>query len=194
MQDDNNKVEAVLFTTGRFISLEELSKMCGIASMGYLKEVLENLKKDYETKNSALEIIEQGDRWKLNIRKNYLYLTENLLTDSELDKPPQETLAVIAYKNPASQSEIIKIRGNGAYDHIKILKELDFITSDPMGRTRVLKLSNKFYDYFDVVENQLRSKMQVAMNSENKPEETNIVESEVGSKPEDGAIQTQDKN
>ena len=67
-----------------------------------------------------------------------------------------------------------------------------------MGRTRILKLTNKFYDYFDVVENQLRSKMQSVMQSENKIEEAksenNIAESEVGSKPEDGAIQTQDKN
>src|SRR3989344_1995080 len=100
MQDDKNKIEAVLFTTGRFLDIEE--------------------------KNSALQIIEQGSKFKLNIRKEYLYLTESLLTDSELDRPTQETLAVIAYKNPALQSEIIKIRGNGAYDHIKVLKELDF--------------------------------------------------------------------
>jgi len=181
MQEDKNKVEAVLFTTGKYISLEELGKMSGIGSIGYLKEVIQALKQDYDGKNGALEIIEQGDRWKLNIRKGYLYLTETLLTDSELDKPTQETLAVIAYKNPASQSEIIKIRGNTAYDHVKILKELDFVTSEPMGRTRILKLTNKFYDYFDVVENQLRSKMQNAVNSE------------VNDKP-DGAVQTETQN
>ncbi|MBI2148044.1 SMC-Scp complex subunit ScpB [Candidatus Woesearchaeota archaeon] len=160
MQEDKNKVEAILFTTGRFIGVEELSKLCGVASLGYLKETLQSLKVDYENRNGALELLEQGDKWKLNIRKNYLYLTESLLSDSELDRPTQETLAVVAYKNPVSQSEIIKIRGNGAYDHIKTLKELDFVTSEPMGRTRILKLTSKFYDYFDVVENQLRSKMQ----------------------------------
>ena len=68
------------------------------------------------------------------------------------------------------QSEIIRIRGNGAYDHIKILKELDFVTSEPSGRTSILRLTTKFYDYFDVVENQLRSKMQVAVEKESKPE------------------------
>mgnify|MGYP001558906243 CR=1 FL=1 len=160
MQDDKNKTEAVLFTTGRFLDIEEIAKMCGIGSIGYAKEVLLALKKDYENKGSALHITEQGSKFKLNIRKEYLYLTENLLTDSELDKPTQETLAIIAYKNPAMQSEIIKIRGNGAYDHIKLLKELDFVTSEASGRTRILKLTNKFYDYFDIVEDQLRNKMQ----------------------------------
>src|SRR3989344_5345120 len=156
MQDDKKKVETILFTTGKFIGLDELSKMCGIGSVGYLKEVLGSLKADYSNKHeSALEIIQQGDKWKLNIKKEYLYLTESLLTDSELDKGTQETLAVIAYKNPALQSYIIKVRGNGAYDHIKILKDMDFITLEPTGRTRTIKLTQKFYDYFDVIEDHL---------------------------------------
>src|SRR3989344_1089656 len=130
MQDIKNKIEAVLFTTGRFIDIEELAKLCGIGSIGIVKEALTALKQDYETRNSALYIVEQGNKFKLNIKKEYLYLTETLLTDSELDKPTQETLAVIAYKNPAMQSEIIKIRGNGAYEHIKLLQELDFVASE----------------------------------------------------------------
>ena len=170
MQDDKNKIETILFTTGRFVSLEELGKLCGIGSVGYVKEVLEELKKDYEKRSSALELIEQGERWKLNIKKEYLYLTENLLTGSELDRPTQETLAVIAYKNPALQSEIVRIRGNTAYEHIKLLKELDFITAESSGRTFTLKLTSKFYDYFDIVEDQLRSKMKITGESSNEGE------------------------
>ena len=173
MDDIKNRIEAVLFTTGRFVGIEELAKLCGIGSAGFIKESLELLKNDYEQKNSALQIIQQGDKFKLNIKKEYLYLTESLLTDSELDKPAQETLAVIAYKNPALQSEIIKIRGNGAYDHIKILKDLDFIISEPSGRSKILKLTSKFYDYFDVVENELRSKLQ---NAENNSEEIKVLD------------------
>jgi len=172
MQDLKNRVEAVLFTTGRFLGLDEISRLCGIGSVGSIKEALEALQKDYENRGCALEVIGQGEKWKLNIRKEYLYLTENLLTDTELDKPTQETLAVIAYKNPALQSEIIRIRGNTAYDHIKLLKELDFVTAESSGRTFILKLTGKFYDYFDIVENQLRSKMQAAVQKEgeNKPD------------------------
>jgi len=166
MQDDKNKAETVLFTTGRFLNLDEISKLSGIGSVGYLKELLDGLKKDYETRNGALEIISQGEKWKINIRKEYLHLTENLLTDAELDRPTQETLAVIAYKNPAQQHEIIKIRGNKAYDHIGILKELDFVTSEPSGRSRLLKLTQKFYDYFDVVADQLQAKLKEAENKE----------------------------
>lgn len=159
MNEEKNKIEAVLFTTGRYLSIEEISKMTGIGSLGYLKEALAGLKKDYETRTGALELVEQGERWKLNIKKTYLFLTESLLSDCELDKPTQETLAIIAYKNPLFQNELVKIRGTTAYDHVRILKELDFITSEPSGRTRILKITNKFYDYFDVVEDQLQKKL-----------------------------------
>ncbi|HLC58842.1 MAG TPA: SMC-Scp complex subunit ScpB [Candidatus Nanoarchaeia archaeon] len=166
MQEDKNKIEALLFTTGRFLGLDELSNLSGMGSVGYLKDLLNKLKEDYEKRDSSLEIINQGDKWKLNIKKQYLFLTESLLNDTEFDGATQETLAVIAYKNPALQSEIIKIRGNGAYDHIKILKDLDFIAVEPSGRTKILKLTTKFYDYFDVVENQLKSKMSLVHNQE----------------------------
>lgn len=179
MQEDKNKVEAVLFTTGRFTDLEELGNLCGIGSVGYLKEVLQKLVEDYKTRDGALEIIEQGSKFKLNIKKDYLYLTESLLSGSEMDRPTQETLAVIAYKNPALQSEIIKIRGNTAYDHVKILKELDFITTEPMGRTRIIKLTPKFFDYFDIVENQLKSKMETAKIRDSKETNLEKIEEEV---------------
>jgi len=166
MEDTKNKVEVVLFTLGKFVSLEDLSKMSGIASLGHLKEVLETLKKEYEERNGGLEIVEQGGKWKLNVRKDYLYLTEGLLSDTELDKPTQETLAIIAYKNPVLQSEVIKIRGNKAYDHIKTLKELDFVTSEKSGRTRLLKITPKFFDYFDIIEDQLKNKLEKKENAE----------------------------
>jgi segregation and condensation protein B len=160
MEEDKNKIEAILFTTGKFLKLQDIAKLVGIGSLGYLKSILEELKDEYSKRNSALEIISEGDSWKLNIKKDYLYLTESLLTDSELDRPTQETLAVIAYRQPAIQADVTNIRGNKAYDHIKILKEQGFITSEKFGRTRILKLTPKFYDYFDVVEDQLKSKLE----------------------------------
>ena len=88
-----------------------------------------------------------------------MYLTERLLSDAELDKPTQETLAIIAYRQPSIQSDVIKYRGNKAYDHIKKLKEEGFLFSERFGRTKLLKLSQKFFDYFDVVEDKLKEKL-----------------------------------
>ena len=166
MQELKNKVEAVLFTLGRLVSPEEIAEFCKIESVELVKQALAELIQEYANKQSALEIIEQGKRYKLNIRKEYLHLTTKLLKDTELDKPAQETLALIAYKNPTMQAEIIPMRGNKAYDHITKLKEMDFITSEKSGRTRLLKTTPKFYDYFDVIDATLREKFNKVLSEE----------------------------
>ncbi len=147
--EDKRKIEAVLFTTGRFMNLQEIAQACEIGSVGYVKEQLRELMKEYEQRQGALHIIEQEGKFKLNIRKEYGVLANKLVSTSEFDHPTTKTLAIIAYKHPALQSEIIKARGNKAYDHVKILAEQGLVTSEKHGRTRLLKLTSKFYDYFD---------------------------------------------
>ncbi len=153
-----NKVEAVLFTTGRFMTADEIANHCSIGSVGVVRQALEELRKEYMQRNTALAIHEENNRWKLNIKKDYNYLTTKLLSESELNRPTQATLALIAYKQPVLQSEIIRMRGNTAYDHVKLLRESEFITSEKKGRTRLLRLAPRFFDYFDIVEDQLKSK------------------------------------
>ena len=160
MQDHKNKIEAILFTTGRFLTIDEVGRLAGIGSVGFIKQVLDELKESYSKRETALEIInDEKSRWKLNIRKEYLYITEKLLSDAELDKPTQETLAIIAYRQPAIQSDVINYRGNKAYDHVKKLKEEGFVISERFGRTKLLKLTQKFFDYFDVVEEELKENL-----------------------------------
>jgi len=156
MEDVQKRIEAILFTTGRFLTLEELGRLTRIGSVGILKEALDKLKEDYKARNNSLEIIEENEKVKLNIKKEYLYLTTGLLEQTDFDKSVQETLALVAYKNPVLQSEIINLRGNGAYEHISKLKEMELITSEKHGRTRLLKLTPKFYDYFDVADEKLK--------------------------------------
>lgn len=166
-----NKVEAVLFATGRDMDVEEIAKIIGIGSIGVIKEALSNLLNEYSQRSTSLQVYEENGRYKLNIKKSYNYLTTKLITDCELDFPTQETLAIIAYKQPILQADIIKARGNGAYDHIHILKEKGLVTSEKSGRTRELKLTQKFYDYFDIVEDQLRAKFKEIEQKAELPEE-----------------------
>ncbi len=166
-----NKVEAVLFATGREMDSEEIAKIIGIGSIGVIKEAIANLSEAYTKRNTSLQLYQENGKYKLNIKKSYNYLTTKLITDCELDFPTQETLAIIAYKQPILQADIIKARGSGAYDHIHSLKEKGLVTSEKSGRTRSLKLTAKFYDYFDVVEDQLRAKFQEVEQKIEIPEE-----------------------
>ncbi len=77
------------------------------------------------------------------------------------------------------------MRGNSAYDHIRTLKELEFITSEPKGRSRLLKLTPKFFDYFDIVEKEMKEKFHpVGEKQEQILTEKNVSLVEVS--PEDG--------
>jgi len=158
MDDMQNRVEAVLFITGSFMTIEDIGKSAGIGSEGIIKEAIQKLKASYDERQGSLEIIENEGKYKIALRRDYVQFSTKLLSNTELDRPTQETLAIIAYKQPILQADLIKIRGNGAYDHIHNLKEADFITSEKFGRTRKLKLAPKFYDYFDIAGEQLKLK------------------------------------
>lgn len=168
MNEYKDKLEAVLFTTGNFMTLEELSRILNVGSFGIVKEALEELRNDYLQRGSSLELINDGDKWKLNVKSQYGYLTNKLMGDTEFDKPTTKTLAVIAFKNPALQSEVIKTRGNKAYDHVKTLIENELVTSEKEGRTRLLKLTPRFYDYFNVNKQDIEGRLDGLKELENK--------------------------
>ena len=89
--------------------------------------------------------------WKMDIRLQYQDMINKLAGGkSEFTKAEQETLAIIAFKQPIKQSVIIKIRGNKAYDHIKKFCELDLIKRKKISHTHELSLSDDFYNYFNI--------------------------------------------
>ena len=59
-----------------------------------------------------------------------------------------KTLAFIAYKQPLMQSNLVKVRSNKAYDHLKILEEKGFVSKEPKGRSYMLRTTKKFVEYF----------------------------------------------
>lgn len=157
MSEEKKKIEAVLFTTGRLMTAEEIATVTSM-NVDAVKNILAELKNDYDQKDSAMTIQQVDDKFKLNIKKEYGQITNKLVSTTEMDSPTTKTLAVIAFKNPALQSDIIKIRGNKAYDHINILKDQGLISTEKYGRTRLLKLTPKFYDYFDTAEPAIKEK------------------------------------
>lgn len=149
--ENMKKVEAALFIAGRFLTLQELVMLTDINPL-MIKEFLEKLIEKYND-NSGIEIIEKNESWKMDVRQEHVSMINKLATGSaEFSKAEQETLAVIAYKQPVKQSVIIKIRGNKAYDHIKHFIDINLVQAKKDGRTRELKLSDDFYEYFHLRE------------------------------------------
>ncbi len=149
MSEVKKQLEALLFSSGKAMEVTDLMAVTGFDKRKVKKELAE-LKKDYESRDSSLMLMEEGNSWKLNIRENYVSLVTKIISDTELSRGVLETLGVVAWKAPVLQSEVIHIRSASAYDQIKELVELSFIKKEKEGRSYILKLTEKFFEYFDV--------------------------------------------
>lgn len=149
-KENLKKIEAIFFVSGRFLNMQDLVSLSDLNPI-ILKDLIEKLQEKYEQSDSALEIIEKNGLWKMDVKQEYSGIINKIATgNAEFSKAEQETLAIIAFKQPIKQSVIIKIRGNKAYEHIKKFSDLELIKKKKIGHTHELSLSEEFYDYFSV--------------------------------------------
>lgn len=140
------RVEAALFVSGRYLTMQELIGLTDVNPI-LLKKILWDLTDKY--KNSGICIIEKTGVWKMDVAEEFTDMINKLATGkSEFTKGEQETLAIIAYKQPMKQSVLVKIRGNKAYDHIKKFCEMGLVHKKKQGHTSEITLREDFFDYF----------------------------------------------
>ncbi len=147
--EDWKKIEALLFASGKYLAEEYISSITELKG-AKLKAALKKLEEHYANTDTSLKLFREKDEWKLNIQEEYSPIVNKIVAETELPSYVMATLAVIAYKNPVLQSEVVDVRGSNAYEHIKMLEEKGFIKKEKHGRTYKLKVSDKFFEYFDV--------------------------------------------
>lgn len=144
------RLEAILYLKGRPVPLTELAAIAGI-EREEAELALITLMADYAHRDTALEIRQEGQSFSLQLRESLGDLVQSLLP-VDLSTAALRTLATIALKKRILQSELVELRGSGAYDHIRELLAQDFIErrrqSD--GRSYWLSLSEKFHRTFSV--------------------------------------------
>lgn len=151
-KEDLKRLEAIFFVSGRFLTIQEIIGLSDLNPI-IIHDLIERLKEKYSKEDSSIIIVEKDGMWKMDVKPEYSWIINKLATgSSEFSKAEQETLAIIAYKQPIKQSVIIKIRGNKAYDHIDKFVKLGLLKKKKMGHTNELTLSDEFYDYFSVNE------------------------------------------
>jgi len=188
MDDElRSMVEAILFAAGRKLELAEIAKLCRRSEQDVLG-VLTEWKSLLDSSTSPTMLLQDGTGWKLTIREKYVGVIRKVVTITELPKGHMETLAVAAYKAPVLQSKVIKIRTNKAYDHLSQLEDSGFITREKSGRTKLIKLTPKFFEYFDIDPSKLKQKFASSGDVEKAIEakEREIEQFEVAQRKETG--------
>jgi segregation and condensation protein B len=144
------RLEAILYLKGRPVPLTELAEIAAIDRQE-AELALITLMTDYAHRDTALEIRQEGQSFSLQLRDDLGDLVQTLIP-VDLSTATLRTLATIALKQRILQSDLVELRGSGAYDHIKELLAQDFIErrrqSD--GRSFWLSLSEKFHRTFAV--------------------------------------------
>jgi len=164
------RIEAILYLKGKPLSLGDLAEIAGItrdeAEMGLI-----TLMADYAHRDTALEIRQEGQRYSLQLRDGLGGLVQNLLP-VDLSTAALRTLATIALKKRILQSDLVELRGSGAYDHIKELLAQNFIERKRQseGRSYWLTLSEKFHRTFAIRTDDLITRSRTGRREEPAPE------------------------
>jgi len=140
-------IEAALFVSSEPVSVDKLAEISG-KTRDEVRALVEELRSDYASRDSAIEIRSIGE-------DHYLMQAKEALSGLliELVKPAVaqdvlKTLSLIALRQPITQAEVVKARGSSAYAHIRELIAKGFVAAAPAGRTKMLTTTEKFSDYF----------------------------------------------
>ncbi len=148
-------LEGLLFVVGEDgLTLEQIEDVLDIDEDS-AKELIKELKKDYEEETRGLRIDFLGNRFKMTTkfehREYYQKLIENPDTNT-LSQAALETLAIIAYNEPITRIQVDAIRGVGSVSIIRKLVAKGFIKesgrSELPGRPILYETTNEFLDYF----------------------------------------------
>jgi segregation and condensation protein B len=145
---DESVVEAALFCAGRPIEAEEIAESVEM-KLDEVRASLKKLVKDYSSNGGAIEIAKVGRKHVMQLKGEYAERV-SLMADTEISKDLLKTAALIAYHQPVMQSNLQKMVGGKAYEHVKELKDRNLILTRPRGNSLELSTSKSFPDYFGI--------------------------------------------
>lgn len=148
-------VEALLFVSEKAVTLNQFKDTIAGSTVGDIKKILKILRDEYKERHSGMGIVEIANGYQMLSAPQYAeYIREfyKSTAKEKLSKPALETLAIIAYKQPVSRSDVEEIRGvnsDGVMGHL-LNKGLIKITGrkEVPGRPFLHGTTTKFLEYF----------------------------------------------
>lgn len=157
-------IESLIFASEKPLSAIELTDLVNQAfgfmedkiTLEQVESSLEGIVEKYQSEFYPFEIRFSGNGWQFLTKKDYHKTVAQLNGDKFLKRlsgAAMETLAIIAYKQPITKSEIEAIRGVSADYSIQKLLEKELIViagrnEDLPGKPLVYTTSRSFMDYF----------------------------------------------
>ena len=159
-------VESLIFASDHPLPPMEIMTLLN-NSQGFLEDVatpdqvmsaIEAIREKYNSEFYAFEVRESGGGYQFLTKSEYFPTVAQLNGDKYLKRlstAAMETLAIIAYKQPITKSDIESIRGVNSDYSIQKLLEKDLVVisgrrEDLVGKPLVYITSRSFMDYFGI--------------------------------------------
>ncbi|MCD6274463.1 MAG: SMC-Scp complex subunit ScpB [Candidatus Aenigmarchaeota archaeon] len=140
-------IEAALFLKSKPITIAELVELTQVSSTEIKKKISE-LKEKYNNEESGIRLIEANESYQLIVNPEILQKVKKITPYKDLSPGLLKTLSIIAFKGPLKQSVLVNTIGNRAYEYAHELEKRGLISAKKSGRTRILKTTKLFVDYF----------------------------------------------
>ena len=150
MESEKSRLEAALYLAEEPVDKDEIADILELGSMGYVDMLIQEFKEDLEEEHRGFELVETPEGYELKVKKDHLEHVSHLAPHQDLNEGQLRTLSLIAYNAPVEQADIVEIRGNRAYQHVKEMVNRGFIDKEKDGRTAILDVTDHFLDYFDI--------------------------------------------
>lgn len=152
------KVEGLIYISADDgISLDQIVSITE-SKQEAVEEVLGLISQRHQQSNSALELVNYGEKYHFITKPECFDTISKLLNLNKVKQLSQsqlETLAIIAYKQPITRIEIEEIRGIGCEITLRKLMAADLISEagrlETPGRPILYQVTNLFYDTFQMV-------------------------------------------
>jgi len=155
-------VEAALYVTGKPLDVNVLGSILNLRSEEKIRKLAAALKEKYAQNPGALEVLELSDgRYVMQLKPEYSKTVKRLATRQLLTPGPLKSLSYIALRQPVTQSHVVRVRGNLAYGHVKQLRDMGLISEEKLGRTKLLRTTPSFSDYFNLSQDSRLMKRQI---------------------------------
>jgi segregation and condensation protein B len=148
-------IEALIFSSGHPLSLDRLKSIFDEATVGQIAEQVHQLQQEYIDRGSGLMMAEVAGGYQLATRPEqfeWIRKFKTVRTTTKLSKPALETLAIVAYKQPITRSEVEAIRGVNIGGIMRNLMERRLVKivgkKDVAGKPMMYGTTPEFLQYF----------------------------------------------
>lgn len=153
----NAVLEAILFASSTPLTLDEIRNIVEEIPKSTIHQVLLEIQQSWQESKRGIQLIEVANGWQFRTHPDTALYVRKLdhIKPKKLSKAAMEALAVVAYRQPVTRSEVEQIRGVDSSAVIYKLVQLNLVQvvgkkEEEPGKPELLGTTSEFLSHFNL--------------------------------------------